>query len=193
MARKLFKVSLAIVAICAPLVFLKLLRDRSGYTLTLYKKQGENAMVSLRNGGHTIQAECSGPCEEFGTMVGQHLFCFTEPAPSDESHPYATKRPIFKNFGGSFVCRLDGGTGRLFLTRKYKCLQEASLSDHEKQLRNEFPEDALYVSPTDLDKLYCKAGEMLIDQGGDIVTEDGQVLPSIAKRQSVELKVIEMR
>ena len=104
-----------------------------------------------------------------------------------------TKRPIFNALGGSFVCRTDGGTGPLFLVRGYKCFQEATVSDYEKQLRNEYPEDALNVRPADLDKLYCKAGEVLIDQGGDTVTENGKVLPFIGQGHTELLKIVEVK
>lgn len=192
MTRRLLSSLIALLVICGALVILKAVRDRSGYTLTSYQKHADTETISLRHEGHTIQAECSGYCDEFGTRVGQRIFCFTEPAPSDSSRPYATKRPVFKDLGGSFVCRVDGGTGRIFLVRKYKCFPEARVDDSERQLRNEYPGDALYVPPTELDKRYCKPGETLIDQGGDFVTEEGQVLP-VADHTLVELKVIEMR
>ena len=173
---------------------LRLLSKRSAYTLTSYKKQGAAETITLRHEGHTIEAECSSYCDEFGTMVGQHLFCFTEPVPADPEHPYGTKRPIFNALGGSFVCRADQGTGPLFMVRRYKCFREATVSDYEKQLRNEYPEDALNMNPADLDKLYCKAGEVLIDQGGDTVTANGKVLPLIRGEGHAELlKIVEVK
>jgi hypothetical protein len=193
MPHKFLKIVLVLTAICIALGVWKVLRDRSAYTLTSYKKQGETETISLCHEGHTIRADCSSSCDEFGTMVGQPLFCFTEPAPSDSSRPYGTKRPIFDTTGGSFVCRTDGGTGPLFLTRNYKCLPEASVSDYEKQLRNQYPEDALYVSSGELDKRYCRAGETLIDQGGDIITSEGKVLPTVPRGHSELLKIVEAR
>jgi hypothetical protein len=182
-------VILALVAIGA----LTLLSNRSAYTLTSYKKQGEIETITLRHEGHSIQAECSSYCDEFGTMVGRHLFCFTEPAPSDPEHPYGTKRPIFNALGGSFVCRTDGGTGTLFMVRRYKCLQQATASDYEKKDSGAYPEDSQY-SFAELDKLYCKAGEVLSDDGGDIVTENGKVLPLIrGKRHTEVLKIAAAR
>jgi hypothetical protein len=181
---------LAVVAIGT----LKLLNNRSAYTLTSYKQQATTQTITMHYRGYNIRAECQSNCDEFGAMVGQNLFCFTEPAPSDTAHPYGTKRPIFSPMGGSFVCRTDGGTGIVFLVRKYKCLKEATEFDRERQLRNEFPGDALYMSEADLDKLYCKADEVLSDQGGDFVTENGKVLPPVGGQVHTELlKIVEVK
>ena len=193
MAQRPLRIVLALAAICVALGVWRVLRDRSAYALASYKKEGETETILLRHDGHTIRADCASPCDEFGAMVGQRLYCFAEPAPSDSSRPYGTKRPIFDTTGGSFVCRTDGGTGPLFLTRNYKCLPEAGASDYQKQLRNQYPEDALYVSPGELDERYCKAGEILIDQGGDIVTSEGKVVPTVPRGHTELLKIVEVR
>jgi len=44
------------------------------------------------------------------------------------------------------------------------------------QLRAEYPEH-LGLSDDVLDQRYCKPGETLIDQGGDVIDETGRKLP----------------
>jgi hypothetical protein len=160
----------------------------SGYKLTSYKagnvSTNKSAEITLRHDGQTIRAECDGVCTEYGTMLGQNLSCFVEPPPSDPSNPYETKRPIFNEYGGRFVC--NAGKGKAFMVRHYKCLTESPEDRvHTLQLRAEYPEQ-LALSDDALDKRYCKPGETLIDQGRDTIDKTGRKLPE----NSVELLTI---
>lgn len=155
---------------------------KSGYTLTSYRRgiYQKKSVITLRHASQTITAECESACDEFGTMVGQELSCFTEPAPSDRTHPYETKRPIFNANGGAFVCH--PGKGMVFMIRHFECERLSKpLTDeefeNELQSAYKYPEDSLYFNLRDLDQLYCKPGALFRDRGGDIVTESGQVLP----------------
>jgi hypothetical protein len=168
----------------------------SGYILTSYKRGTipEHSVITLRRGSQTIKAECKSVCDEYGTMVGRVLSCFTEPPPADRTHPYETKRPIFNTTGGAFVCY--AGKGKVFMVRYHECQQLSKpLSndefEHELQLAYTYPEDSLYFNLRDLNPLYCKPGELFRDRGGDIVTENGQVLPP---EHSVEwLDIVEVK
>jgi hypothetical protein len=117
-------------------------------------------------------------------MLGQNLNCFVEPSPSDPSNPYETKRPIFNENGGRFVCY--AGKGQVFMVRHYKCLTESPEDRaHTLQLRAEYPEQ-LALSDDALDRRYCKPGETLVDQGGDTIDETGRKL----SEHSIELLTI---
>jgi hypothetical protein len=162
---------------------------KSTYILTAYKRGTpgqDEPTITLSHAEDTIKAECQSNCDEYGPMVGQELSCFVEPPPSDRAHPYGTKRPIFNATGGGFVCY--AGKGLVFMVRRYSCdTKEAMTPDQllsETQLRNEYPEDSLFMSGSELDKLYCKPGQILRDEGGETVNEAGQTLPA---GHSVEL------
>jgi hypothetical protein len=164
----------------------------SGYTLASYA-QGTSgrSTITLHHGSQTIKAECKSSCDEYGTMVGQALSCFVEPQPSDPTHPYETKRPIFNATGGAFVCY--AGRGKVFMVRHYSCItaQLDEFSQYKVRAEDEYPEDRLFVPTADLDRLYCKPGEQFHDRGGSIVNEDGSVLPI---QHSVEwLDIIEAK
>jgi len=172
--------SLIVVILAASLVGCS---SKSGYILTSYKRGQlpQRSVITLRHGSQTITAECESGCDEYGTMVGQELGCFTEPPPSDQAHPYETKRPIFNARGGAFVCH--AGRGMVFMVRHYECERLTKpLSDdefeHELESAYRYAEDSLYLNLRDLNSLYCKQGELFRDNGGTFVTENGQVLPS---------------
>jgi hypothetical protein len=70
----------------------------------------------------------------------------------------------------------------VFMVRKYACDKTDMMSPDQRayalRLRSEYLEDSLFMSGDALDKLYCKPGEMLRDEGGETVDQAGNALPA---------------